>query len=355
MTLRTKAIACLTFSVVALAAPRAGSAQDYEYDPADVQERRSAFVARMAGEHGFEPDVVAELLGGATVQQSALNAISRPVERVVPWYEYREIFLDEARIDAGVRFWAEHEALLEETAASFGVDPEMILAILGIETLYGQRMGSYRVIDALSTLAFAYPPRADFFASELEAYLLIYRDEGPAILDAQGSYAGAMGAGQFIPTSYRAYAVDADGDGRRDLWQSWSDILGSIANYLARHGWRFGEPIAVAALQGSGPAVTPGNRLGLDQTVGALRARGYEFSSELADGLDAMLVAVEQSDEDTAYFVGLQNFHVITRYNRSVKYALAALELSEAIEQRYRERNAIVDRGQAWNEPAQVQ
>jgi membrane-bound lytic murein transglycosylase B len=163
-----------------------------------------------------------------------------------------------------------------------------------------------------------------------------------------------MGAGQFIPTSYRAYAVDADGDGRRDLWQSWSDILGSIANYLARHGWRFGEPIAVAARQGSGPAVAPGNRLGLDQTVGALRARGYEFSSELADGLDAMLVAVEQSDEDTAYFVGLQNFHVITRYNRSVKYALAALELSEAIEQRYRERNAIVDRGQAWNEPVQV-
>lgn len=338
-----KAVAGLALSALALAVPRPGSAQDYVYDPAEVEARRSAFIARMADQHGFDRDVLAEILGRATVQQSALNAISRPAERVMPWYEYRAIFLNDARIDAGANFWAEHGPLLEATAARFGVDPEMILAVLGIETLYGERMGSYRVVDALSTLAFAYPPRADFFAAELEAYFLIYRDEGPAVLDGLGSYAGAMGAGQFIPTSYRAYAVDADGDGRRDLWQNWDDILGSIANYLAVHGWQIDAPIAVAARQGSAPGAAPGNRLGLDQTVGSLRAGGYEFSDDLADDLAAMLVAVERSDEETAYFVGLQNFHVITRYNRSVKYALAALELSEAIERRYRAEEATVD------------
>lgn len=318
-----------------IAPARSGFAQDYAWDQDEVEARRAAFIDRMVAEHGFERDALSEILGGAVIQQSALNAISRPAERVVPWYEYREIFLNESRIDAGVRFWLEHESLLEETAERFGVDPEMILAILGIETLFGERTGSYRVVDALSTLAFAYPPRADFFASELESFLLIWREEGAPVLDALGSYAGAMGAGQFIPSSYRAYAVDADGDGRRDLWQNWTDILASVANYLARHGWRSGEPVAVAALPGDAPRIAPGNRLGLDQTVGALRAQGYEFSPDLSDDLDAMLVAVEQTDDETAYFVGLRNFHVITRYNRSVKYALAALELSEAIERGY--------------------
>jgi membrane-bound lytic murein transglycosylase B len=211
----------------------------------------------------------------------------------------------------------------------------MILAILGIETLFGERMGNYRVLDALGTLAFAYPPRADFFASELESFLIIHAEEGPAVLEALGSYAGAMGAGQFIPSSYRAYAVDADGDGHRDLWGNWRDILGSVSNYFAEHGWRYGEPVAVRAEQGTAAGTAPHNRLELDTTVGALRAEGYEFSPALDDVLPAMLVAVEGDADSTAYWVGLHNFRVITRYNRSVKYALAALELSEAIRQRY--------------------
>ena len=253
----------------------------------------------------------------------------------MPWFEYREIFLNESRIDAGARFWLAHEALIAETSERFGVDAPALLAILGIESLFGERMGTYRVVDALSTLAFAYPPRADFFASELESFFLIYSEEGPFVLDVVGSYAGAMGAGQFIPSSYRAYAVDGDGDGTRDLWGNWNDILASIANYLGEHGWQYGEPIAVPALQGSAAGMEPGNRLNLDTTVGALRAEGYDFSAALADDLDAMLVAVEADDTATAYFVGLKNFHVITRYNRSVKYALAALQLADAIEQRY--------------------
>jgi membrane-bound lytic murein transglycosylase B len=313
-------------------------AQDYEYDASDVEARRSSFIERMVDEREFDRELLTNILGQATIQQSALNAISRPAERVVPWYEYRNIFLNEQRISAGVAFWVDHEALLMETSERFGVDPEMILAILGIESLFGERMGTYRVVDALSTLAFAYPPRADFFASELEAFLIIYNEEGSSVLDAVGSYAGAMGAGQFIPSSYRAYAIDADGDGRRDLWQNWGDILASIANYLSRHGWEANQPVAVAAELGTAQAVAPNNRLGLDQTVGTLREQGFEFDASLANDLDAMLVAVERDATDTAYFVGLNNFHVITRYNRSVKYALAAVELGEAIERAYLQR-----------------
>ena len=187
--------------------------------------------------------------------------MSRPAERVVPWFEYRNIFMTEERIAAGVRFWTEHAATLEQVAERYGVAPEMIVAIVGIETYFGTRMGKYRVLDALATLAFAYPPRAAFFASELESFLLLTREEQVDPTAALGSYAGAMGAGQFIPSSYRAYAVDADADGKRDLWTDWDDVFGSVANYFAKHGWRTGEPVmragdAARALRGPGARAT---------------------------------------------------------------------------------------------------
>jgi membrane-bound lytic murein transglycosylase B len=315
--------------------PLTALAQDYVYDPADVRGRRDAFIERVVRERGFDTNELRSILESATIQQSALNAISRPAERVVPWFEYRQIFLNDARIEAGAQFWRENDDVVARTSQRFGVEPEMFLAIVGIESLFGQRMGNYRVVDALSTLAFAYPPRADFFASELDAFLQIYSEEGPAVLDALGSYAGAMGAGQFIPSSYRAYAVDADADGRRDLWNDWDDILASVANYLSVHGWREGEAVAVAANQGSAPGAEPGNRLELDETVASLRAAGYEFDAALPDASPAMLVALEQDENSTEYWVGLNNFRVITRYNRSVKYALAAVQLSRAIKERY--------------------
>ena len=329
-------ISALT-ATAALFACLPAAAQDYAWSAADVETRRDAFVDRMVESHGFDREEIAAILAEASIQQSALNSISRPAERVVPWYEYRQIFLTAERIEAGARFWIEHEALVAATSERFGLEPEMMLAIVGIESRFGERMGSYRVVDALSTLAFAYPPRADFFAGELESFLLIYAEEGPVVLDALGSYAGAMGAGQFIPSSYRNFAVDADADGRRDLWANWNDILASVANYFAEHDWRPGEPIAVTAGQGTGPAVEPNNRLELDTSIAELRSSGYEFPSGLADELPAMLVAVEGDASSTAYWIGLHNFRVITRYNRSVKYALAAFELSAAIEKRYRE------------------
>lgn len=313
----------------------AAAAQDYAWEPTAVEAERERFIERMVAEHGFEREELTRILGDAQIQQSALNAISRPAERVVPWYEYREIFLNDARIEAGAAFWVEHEDRVSLVAEQYGVDPEMILAIVGIESLFGQRMGNYLVVDALSTLAFAYPPRASFFASELESFLQIYAEEGSGLLEVKGSYAGAMGAGQFIPSSYRAYAVDGDGDGHRNLWDNWDDILASVANYFAEHGWRAGEVIAVPAEQGTAPGMEPGNRLELDETVASLREQGYVFDPSLDAALPAMLVAVESDAASTGYWIGLHNFRVITRYNRSVKYALAALELSQAIEQRY--------------------
>lgn len=316
--------------VLTAALPHAAGAVDY--DPAEVAARRSEFVDRMVEEHDFEREALEPLLGEAKILDSVLEAISRPAERVVPWHEYRGIFLNDARIAAGADFRAEHAELVAATAEAHGVDERILLAILGVETLFGQRMGSYRVLDSLATLAFAYPPRAAFFRSELESFLLLARAEGDSFLDATGSYAGAMGAGQFIPTSYTAYAVDGDADGRRDLWGNWHDVLASVANYLAVHGWRAGEPVAVRATRPEdwqGPE--PDNRLELDSTVGALRELGYEFTTPLADSAPAAVFALEAGESAREYWIGFNNFHVITRYNRSHKYALAVHELGDAI------------------------
>ena len=312
------------------------SAQDVTYDAAAVAAARAEFVERVVAEHGFDRADVESTLAGAAIDESILRSISRPAERVVPWHEYRAIFLTPARIEAGIEFWRSNAALVESAAGRHGVEPELLLAILGVETLFGQRMGRYRVLDALSTLAFAYPPRAAFFASELEAFLLMSREEGPHVLDALGSYAGAMGAGQFIPSSFRAYAVDANGDGIRDLWNDWEDILASVANYLAVHGWRAGAPVAVPADKGrdwQGPE--PGQGLDLNATVGGLAEAGYVFSTDLPTDAPALVFALERDASASEYWVGFHNFRVITRYNRSVKYALAAYELGTAIRDGY--------------------
>src|SRR5690606_31513970 len=178
------------------------------------------------------------------------------------------------------KFWEDHRDAVLRASEKHKVAPEMIVGIIGVETLYGQRMGNYTVLDSLATLAFAYPPRARFFAGELEQFLLLVREEDVDVTKALGSYAGAMGAGQFIPSSYRAYAVDGNGDGKRNLWNDWDDVLGSVANYFARHDWRAGAPVAVRATRSASfKGAEPTNALELDSTVGALRAQGYVFST----------------------------------------------------------------------------
>ncbi len=297
---------------------------------------RGAFIDKMVETHGFDRAEVTQLIDGAVIDQKILDTMSRPAERVVPWFEYRNIFMTEARIAAGVKFWGEHAAAIERVAERYGVAPEMIVSIIGIETFFGTRMGGYRVLDALATLAFAYPPRAAFFTSELEAFLLLTREEQVDPTAALGSYAGAMGAGQFIPSSYRAYAVDGDDDGQRNLWTNWDDVLGSVANYFARHGWRRGEPVIERAIRPeSFEGAEPSNKLELADTVGSLTTMGYAFTTTQPLDAPASAYSFEAQGGGSEYWVGYHNFYVITRYNRSTKYALAAHQLAQAIRSRY--------------------
>jgi membrane-bound lytic murein transglycosylase B len=301
-----------------------------------IAQARQAFVERMVTEHGFDREELADALAAAEIDQRILDAMSRPAERVVPWHEYRNIFLTDKRIDAGVEFWKQNADALERIAGQYSVAPEMVVAIIGVETFFGQITGRYRVIDALSTLAFAYPPRARFFASELEQFLLLTREEGVDVFEPRGSYAGAMGRGQFIPSSYRAYAVDANADGRRDIWNDWEDVIGSVANYFKRHGWAAGQAVVAPATRPaswSGPE--PANRLELNATVGSLSGLGYDFVADMPPSAPAAVFSFEAEGGGSEYWVGYHNFQVITRYNRSTKYALAAYQLGQTIRGRY--------------------
>jgi membrane-bound lytic murein transglycosylase B len=311
---------------------------------AAIAAAKAAFVDKMVKQHDFDRAELTALLDQAQIIQSVIDTMSKPAERVVPWFQYRRIFLTEERIAAGAQFWTEHAKDIESVALRYGVAPEMIVAIVGVETYFGTRMGKYRVLDALATLAFAYPPRAAFFASELEQFVLLAREEHLDATTALGSYAGAMGAGQFIPSSFRRYAVDADDDGKRDLWNDWDDALGSVANYFKMSGWQTGQPVVEQASRSpkfNGPE--PLNSMDLKDTVGSLRHEGYVFTTDLPAEAPAAPYALEAAGGGSEYWVGFNNFRVITRYNRSPKYALAAYELGQAIRTRYEAKTALAN------------
>ena len=290
------------------------------------------FVELAVAEHGLDADFVRAVLADAQYQQAIIDAITRPAE-ARPWHEYRPIFLTETRIAGGAEFWGAHQDLLEAVSERFGVPIEIIVAIIGVETNYGANTGSYRVIDALATLGFYFPRRAAFFAGELAHFLSLADEEELPVRAVRGSYAGAMGLGQFIPSSYRAYAVDFDDDQRRDLWRSLPDALGSVANYLARHGWQTGQPLVLpVASVPAGVAASPG--LKPDYTLAELEQLGVVFErSGLDDSTPATLVELETATGHE-HWLGLGNFHVITRYNRSPLYALAVTQLAAAIRAR---------------------
>lgn len=289
------------------------------------------FITDITREHGLDPAEVRAVLAEAETVQSILDAISRPAEKVKPWHEYRAIFVTPERIAAGVRFRAQHREKLERVVAASGVPEAMLLGIVGVESYFGRIRGGYRVVDALVTLGFDYPPRAGFFRSQLEEVFLLAAEEGLDVTALKGSYAGAMGPPQFIPSSYRDFAVDGDGDGRRDLLDNWEDILASIANYFTVHDWRPGAPVAAMATlaaDADNPPVQDG--LQPESTVGELSAAGVLFATELDPSARAGLWRLEGATADE-YWVGFDNLYVITRYNRSVMYALAAWQLGEAI------------------------
>lgn len=290
------------------------------------------FAQRMAEQHGFEAAEVETLLSGARKQQGILDAIARPAEKSKPWYQYRQIFLDDKRIRDGVAFWREHEKTLERAEQTYGVSPEVIVAVIGVETRYGAVTGNYRVLDALATLGFDYPPRATFFSKELEQFLLLAREQKQDASQLKGSYAGAMGYGQFMPSSYRAYAVDFDGDGTVDIWTNPVDAIGSVANYFKVHGWRQGEPVMVPADLKAHYQQDLLNKikdpaLSLDQ----LSKAGFKPASGTLPGSTKAIALTFESDSGEEAWLGFKNFYAITRYNRSPLYARAVWELSEAI------------------------
>ncbi len=291
------------------------------------------FVSRMVKQYGFDRRELNALMRSAQSQPLIIDAMNRPAEKARLWYEYRQIFITEKRIRDGVDFWVAHRDELNKASELTGVEPEFIVAILGVETQYGRQTGRYRVLDALATLAFDYPARSKFFLSELEQFLLLTRDAAIDPLTATGSYAGAMGAPQFMPSSYRRFGYDATGDGHVDLWNNWLDVFCSVGNYFKEHGWERGEPtMTEASADLEQIAAFDGRQFDLSETVASLRANGVDFDPAQAPGAAAFMIAVDNPD-GLHWRVGFKNFYVITRYNRSALYAMAATELAMALKQ----------------------
>ncbi|MGM3386380.1 lytic murein transglycosylase B [Stutzerimonas stutzeri] len=291
-------------------------------------EKVAEFVQEMTRDYGFASEQLVDLLAQAERKQGILDAISRPAERVKPWKEYRPIFLTESRIAQGVDFWRENETALARAEAEFGVPAEVVVAIIGVETFYGRNTGGHRVIDALTTLGFDYPPRQPFFRQQLKEFLLLAREEQVDPLTLTGSYAGAMGLPQFMPSSFRAYAVDFDEDGHIDIWKNPVDAIGSAANYFKQHGWSAGEPV-VARARVAGDRHAEGLTEGLEPilTAAQLRELGWTIDTEVPDDTQVTAFRLDGAEGDE-YWVGLPNFYVITRYNRSVMYAMAVHQLA---------------------------
>jgi len=293
-----------------------------------------AFAAKAAAEHGLDEQAVLELLQQAEFKQSIVDAISRPAEGKA-WYDYRPIFLNQKRIDDGVVFWNENKERIAKAAERYQVDPQFIVAIIGVETSYGRITGNFRVLDALATLSFYYPDtgndRSAFFSSELMNFLVLGQEENLPLDEVTGSYAGAMGLGQFMPSSYRAYAVDLDGDGRRDLWGSLDDIIGSVANYLHVHDWDYAEPVVMKATKSANAdmSLVAEKDYKVKHSVADLAKGGFSVSGADPEAMATVTGLEEKSGED--YWLTFKNFYVITRYNRSPLYAMAVYELSEEL------------------------
>jgi membrane-bound lytic murein transglycosylase B len=286
----------------------------------------------MVSEHDMDREQLSHLLTGAEKRQSIIKAMTRPAE-AKPWHQYRPIFITDKRISEGVAFWRDNRPLLEQVEKEFGIPIPIIVAIIGVETSYGKILGSYRVLDALSTLAFHYPPRAKFFRSELKHFMILGREEGVSLEEAMGSYAGAMGLGQFISSSYRSYAVDFDGDGSRNLWHSRPDAIASVANYFKRHGWKSGDPVATPATRRNGARVLSDVPIKPAYPTQQLIEWGYT-PAEAPATPDQVATLIELENIDGAeYWLGFHNFYVISRYNHSALYSMAVYQLSQKIEQ----------------------
>ncbi len=307
---------------------------------ADVKQ----FIANMHEKHGYDGELISYWMEGVKQQKTALEAISRPAEGVLTWGKYRKIFMTDKRINNGVQFWKENAQLLARAEKEFGVSAQTIVAIIGVETFYGKRAGNYKVLDALTSLGFDYPlenttkerrdAREKFFRNELSEFLLMVREEKVDPRKLKGSYAGAMGMPQFIPSSFRAYAIDFDDSGRRDFWNGSADSICSVANYFKKHGWKKGQPVASRASVESAAKKLGNKKMKPHTTVEKFAQMGVKPIDHF-DGSDkATLLKLEGQNGDE-YWMTLNNFYVITRYNHSPLYAMAVYQLSQAVSAKY--------------------
>jgi membrane-bound lytic murein transglycosylase B len=323
--------------LAALWLPLAAYAQPPAPKPYANREDVQGFIRQMHERHGFVEQELKFLFARARREPAILAAIAPP--KTAPmrsWQTYRSRFINDARIAEGAEFWRRHAAALERAAKEHGVPEEIIVAIIGVETVYGRQMGTWRVIDALSTLAFDYAPRAEFFLSELEQYLLFTRDAGIDVFSVRGSYAGAIGIPQFMPGSYRRYAVDFDGDGAIDLRASPADAIGSVAKFLVKHGWQRGARVHLPARVAGGEAHRALVEAGIEPKtpLSEMKRFGVETRTDLPLDTPVALIELESPGAASEYRLGLRNFYVLTRYNRSVLYASAVFDLAQEIKNR---------------------
>jgi membrane-bound lytic murein transglycosylase B len=336
---RVVAILLCTLAVTAspvMAAPKSVTPGGYA-TRADVR----AFIDEMAAEHGYDRGALQRALSAARYQQHVVEAMDRPLLEPPKWYDYAPLFLARERVDGGVAWWNAHAGDLVRAEDRYGVPAEVIVAIIGVETFYGRNTGKHRALDALATLAFDYPRRAAFFRGELKQFLLLARELGVSPQAPKGSFAGALGVPQFMPGSYRNFAVDFDSNQRIDLWTSPADIIGSVANFLARHDWQPGQPVLLPA------AIAPEHRgAALRRLDGGISER-RALDAWATDGVTAtavppdlasvpvgLLLLEEKApggEDGASFWIACQNFYVLTRYNKSRLYAAAVWELAKAI------------------------
>lgn len=304
---------------------------------ADISQRADvqAFIKEMATEHGYSQAELTDLFKKVTINENIIKMMDRPAEKTKPWYEYEPMFVTNAQVIAGVKFWKDNEAALAKAEKEYGVPPEIILAILGVETRFGQNTGGFSVLNALSTLSFDYPRRSAFFTSELKQFLLLAREEGVDPSTLMGSYAGAMGTPQFMPSSYRNYAVDFSGNGKRDIWKNNTDVIGSVANYFKAHGWKASEPVIFQAnITGNAYKDIKVNQLNPFISINQLKEKGVTTREKINLDPNQLATLIElQAKDGKEYWIGLNNFYVIMRYNPRVMYAMAVFELSQKIKE----------------------
>jgi len=318
--------------LLCLSAAASAESQRVKYDATPYIERQNVrdFIIDVAERHDLNKHTLAGWFSRLTPQTHILKAISKPAERTLSWREYRPIFLGDERISSGQAFMQEHAGTLTRAEHKFGVPAEIITAIIGVETFYGKHTGKHGALESLATLAFDYPPRSKFFTNELEEYILLVLEEGWDPLERRGSYAAAMGYPQFISSSYRAYAVDFDGDGRRDLINSIDDAIGSVGHYLARHGWQRDAPITARwkTSNANHAAATGLVRKSLKPSIPVAELKKLGFD---AAGTQPVSVMRLKAKSGTQTWVGYKNFYAITRYNHSRLYAMAVTQLAQQL------------------------